>query len=49
MFVNLHLTMKAPVIADLIKNKVLQKVKDSPLIIAFPNLGSTENVITMGL
>ena len=38
--------MEAPVIADFIKvNKVLQKIKDSPLLTGFPNLGNIEKVI----
>ena len=38
--------MKASVVADLIKaNAVLQKIKDSPLVIALPNLGKFYNII----
>ena len=38
--------MKASVVADLIKaNAVLQKIKDSPLVIALPNLGKIYNII----
>ena len=37
--------MKASVVADLIKaNAVLQKIKDSPLVIALPNLGKIYNI-----
>ena len=38
--------MKASVVADLTKaNAVLQKIKDSPLVIALPNLGKIYNII----
>ena len=38
--------MKASVAADLIKvNAVLRKIKDSPLVIALPNLGKIYNII----
>ena len=38
--------MKASVVADLIKaNAVLQKIKDSPLVIALPNLGKIYNIL----
>ena len=38
--------MKASVVADLIKaNAILQKIKDSPLVIALPNLGKIYNII----
>ena len=38
--------MKASVVADLTKaNAVLQKIKDSPLVIALPNLGIIYNII----
>ena len=37
--------MKASVVADLIEaNAVLQKIKNSPLVIALPNLGKTYNI-----
>ena len=39
-------TMKGPIVSDLIKaNKVLRKIKDSPLVITFPNLGNIEKGI----
>ena len=38
--------MEATLIADLIKvNKVLHKIKDSPLVIGFPNLDNIENAV----
>ena len=38
--------MKASVVADLVKaNAILQKIKDSPLVIALPNLGKIYNII----
>ena len=42
----LKLTMKAQVVIDLIKaNKVLQKIKNNPLVLPLPNLRNIENVI----
>lgn len=38
--------MKAQVVIDLIKaNKVLQKIKNNPLVLPLPNLRNIENVI----